>query len=173
MKKFFNKLTCALLIIISSVTLIACDPPSNNDDSEKPDFLNSYVDNVNKEVISDSSEYFINNGVSGYHILLASDVDENRRGTQEKTASEINFFLTDAGYSKLPVVYDNEISTSVDFSKKYISIGNTTYYKTYVTQNNLTNDLDFFVLGNDGYKIRTKQNVVLINAYGNNGARKL
>ena len=166
MKNLFKKLICTVLILSTSVTLFACDPETTPPDPN--DIVDTYVDTVNKEEVSDSNVYFINSKTTSYHILLASNVDENRMSVQQKAASELNYFITNAGYNELPITYDNAI-TGVDFSKNYISIGDTTYYQAYVAQNNLTNDLDFLTLGNDGYKIRTNGNVVIINAYGNNG----
>ena len=167
MKNFVKKLLCLLISALLCMPLFACDKP--DDGNNEDDFLHSYVDHINKEEISDSNVYFIQNKVSGYHILLSSTTDENRKAVELKAAEELNFFIKDAGYNELPVIFDNQLEGSVDFSKSYISIGNTSYYNYYVEQNNIVNDLDYYKLGNDGYKIRTKQNTVIINAYGNNG----
>ena len=139
MKKFILKFISLLFCLVFSLSLFACNP--NDEKVESEDKFDTYVDTVNKEEISDSSTLFISNGVSNYHILLSSNVDDNRKLVQEKASSEINFFLKDAGYPELPITYDNEID-GVDFNKKYISIGNTKYYQAYLEQNELKNDLD-------------------------------
>ena len=161
MKKYISKLTCLLLALTLCVSLVACNPEKEpeNTRTEYTEFVDTYVDTVDKEVVSDSANYFINNGKCDYTIVISKN--EYSTKVEEKAAEELNFFINDAYGITLPVVYDTEVN--YDTTKLYISIGNTSILDASGM------DVSYDLLGNDGYKIQTFDKLVIIGAYGNNG----
>ena len=165
------------MCVTMSLTLFACKPsvegPGStggntnvqNSSDAYTEFIDTYVDTINKEDISEpKTTLFMQNGVSEYKLLISES--EYSGKVELKAAQEIQFFIQDAYGFKLDIVKDTDESVGdYDTSKKYISIGYTSFYKA----SPMNDTLDFDVLGNDGYKIQTYGNLVIVNAVGNNG----
>ena len=178
MKKSIVKIISLLICITMSLTLFACKPGNDNTGSSGggnsnvqnssdayTEFIDTYVDTINKEDISEpKTTLFMQNGVSEYKLLI-SESDYSGK-VELKAAQEIQFFIQDAYGFKMEIVKDTDESVGdYDTSKKYISIGYTSFYKA----SPMNDTLDFDELGNDGYKIQTHGNLVIVNAVGNNG----
>ena len=166
MRNCIIKIISLLISLTLAFTVVACSPsgdPNKDNGQNNNEFVDTYVDTVNLEQISDSSNYFISGGISDYKILVSNN--EYSSAIEIKAASELNYFIKDAYGFTLPVVYDTDESVGAfDVNKKYVSLGYTSFY--YASD---MGEMDFSVLGNDGYKIQTYGNVVIINACGNNG----
>lgn len=172
MKKTVSKILSLLLCGSMGLALVACDPDNENGGNKNAknssdsytEFIDTYVDTVNRNVVSDTDTVLYSNGVSDYKILISRNADSTQ--VEKKAAEELQFFFLDATGIKLPIVYDTDESVGeYDTTKKYISIGYTSFYKASPMNDTLT----FSELGNDGFKIQTYGNVVIMNAAGNNG----
>ena len=175
MKKYISKILSLLICGALSLSMFACTPQEegsgekdyskvqNSSDSYE-EFIDTYVEELRYNNVSDSSTYFIQNGVSDYKILVSNNEDSYE--AELKAAEEIKYFIYDAYGFKLDIVFDTDESVGeYDTSKKYLSIGNTKFYKASPLNGKITQA----ELGVDGFKIETYGNVVIMNAYGNNG----
>lgn len=191
MKKYLSKIVSLLMCCALSLTLVACgDNNSGNtgnngnsgNEGGNPDnkqnssiayneFIDTYVDTINKEVVSDSDIVLYTNGTTDYKIVVSSD--SYSQISELKAAEEINFFMKDAVGIEFPVLVEgkDEVASATDAdgnfvtTNKYICIGNTSFYKA----SPMYNTFDYSDMGNDGFKIQTHGNTVIMNSLGNNG----
>ena len=163
MKKIFSKSVCLLLALGLGSTLFACSKKGGDDEIKVPEEIEDVRQNDRVvEEVKDSDTYFIQNGASEYKIV----VPEGHRFIKYSefyAAQEIQYFVNDASGVTLPIVEDTGLT--LDNSAKYISIGDTNIYKASDMFGTITDHL----LANDGFKIKTYGNTVVMNAHGNNG----
>ena len=141
-----KRLICLALCAVLSMCFIGCKKPASAPPVEPP-----------PPVEQDTNTYLVYNGHSDYKTVVPADAT----ATELFAAEELNtFFAACTGHTP-ELVTDAEIS--VDFDGKYLSVGDTTLYRS----SGMT--LDKSALGTDGYKILTKGNTVVMNAAGENG----
>lgn len=165
MKKITAKLLTLILALIMSFTLVACDDDKNdnNGDGEGQTQTTGFYNKNEKEDVSLTDKVFIANGTSDYKIVIPSSATDSTRDEPLFAANEIVYFVSDATGVNLPIIYDTDIEYNEN--NKYISIGDTSIYNGSAMKDTLS----VSVLGNDGFKIETYGNLVVMNAYGDNG----
>lgn len=182
MKKYISKIVSLLMCCSLGVSLVACDNTTSgggdkdinngqNSSDAYNEFIDTYVDTINKNNVTDSDKILYSNGVTDYSIVVSSDSYSQK--VEIKAADEINFFMNDAVGIRFPVLVEGRdtIASAVDDdgnfvnTNKYICIGNTSFYKASPMYGTL-NSSD---MGNDGFGIQTYGNTVIMNACGNNG----
>ena len=180
MKVLYKKTICLLLTSIMSFSFVGCVDGGTSTNGNFPKYqaieglsvnknpnefteINYVWKNDNeKELVSQTDTYLYENGTTDYSIVISRS--EKSALTEQYAAQELQYFLKDATGVHFPIVYDYTIE-GLDETAKYISIGNTTIYK----DSPMYGTLDVGILGNDGFKIQTYGNTVVINACGNNG----
>lgn len=164
MKKLVVKLFSLMLCLALSFTLFACDNNNTNvtdgDEDVMPVREKVYVNENEIEEVSESENYFIKNGVSDYTI----QVPANYTPSEYKAATELRYFINDAVGVLIPIVRDDELHTE---DEAYICIGKTsTYYANDVSEDGTVTSAK---LGNDGFRIKTYNKLVILASYGQNG----
>lgn len=163
MKKIFSKSVCLLLALGLGSTLFACSKKGGDDEIKVPEKIDDVRQNDRVvEEVKDSDTYFIQNGASEYKIVVPEGHNFIKY-SDFYAAQEIQYFVNDASGVTLPIVEDTGLT--LDNSAKYISIGDTNIYKASDMFGTITDHL----LANDGFKIKTYGNTVVMNAHGNNG----
>ncbi len=143
MKKL-NKIVCFILGFLIIFSSVGCVTPQNNDEkTENPPIVDSKYD-------------FVVNGATDYRILISKDATD----TEKYAASELATFFKQATGSVITTVND---SVSVDKDGKFISVGNTKLF------NDSGMKVSYDELGEDGFKVLTFGNSVILNAFGENG----
>ena len=153
----FKKWISIVLALLMCFSFAAChkkdkgEPPADQtpqtpSTSEREDPSFSEID--------DTDYYFVEEGKSDFIIVVPEKADSN----EEKAASELNFFLSEALDVTLPIVKD--VTVDFDDSQKRISIGRTTLF------NESGIDADNSVLKTSGYGMVTQENTLYL--YGSN-----
>lgn len=144
-----NKLQKICVFVLCGILLFACACTKKK--TETPTDPGEKEDKV-------TTTYLVKDGASQYRIVIP----ENSGSTINTAANELQFFFSEATGVTLPIVRDNTIDAS--FAEYNLSIGKTTLF----THSGITPTYD--ELGEDGIKLVTKQNTVLMCGYGDNGA---
>lgn len=106
---------------------------------------------------ADTSIDLVKNGATDYQILLA----ENATDTENFAASELAYFFEEATGYKIKTV--SESTVTADKDDKYLAIGATDIFE----ESGIA--LSAAELANDGFKLVTYGNCVLMNALGESG----
>lgn len=140
----FRFLICFLLAGIFMLSAGCKDSCKRND--PPPD-----EDNV-------STTHLVKNGSSRYKIVIP----ENASGTLNFAASELQTFFGEATGITLPILKSD--SVSFDENEYYLSIGNTSVFQGSDVA------VSYQELGQDGLRLVTKGNTVIMAGYSENGA---
>ena len=97
------------------------------------------------------------NGQTEYKILLSDSPTD----TETYAAGELAYFFEEATGATLPIVYDANVSA--DKNGKFLSIGNTALFEKSKVK------ISHSELGDDGFKVVTYGNSVLMNGAGEGG----
>ena len=113
-----------------------------------------------ERTISDTNDYIVQNGETDYKIVIPNDASL----PINVAAEELVLFFQEATNIKLSVVTDAQIQTTEGL--KCFSIGKTTLLENSKVNTSITYDL----LGSDGYRMVTEENIIYIAGYGDYGS---
>lgn len=147
MKKI-QKIICGLLAIATCFSAFAC----SNSSSKKPERPEE------QEPPKDTAVDLIKDGNTSYRILLP----QNPTPTESYAAGELKTFFKQSSGCELSVVYEGDPGLQIDKNSKFLAIGATEFFG----ESNQKVDES---LGQDGFKVITYGNCVLMNGYGESG----
>ena len=136
--KRLNKLTTFALALLTVFSATGCK------------FNQTPADDGNNSAIPDTVYDLVKSGQSDYKILLSNQATD----TEKYASGELVSFFEQATGVTLPIVTD---ATDVDKNGKYLSIGDTKLFE----ESGM--DVSVSELGDDGFKIQTYGNSVVMN----------
>ncbi len=145
--KRWNKIICALLAATICCSAFACAKPKGETPQKPP---------VEEAPIQDTDVDFVKDGKTSYRVLLP----ENPTPTESFAAGELRTFFKQATGEEIATVYESDVNADKD--GKFLSVGATDLF----SESKYTVDA---ALGDDGFKVITYGNSVLMNGFGECG----
>lgn len=145
--KRWSKIICALLATTTCCSAFACANPQEPNSVKPP---------VEQAPIEDTNVDFVKDGKTSYRVLLP----ETPTPTESFAAGELRNFFKQATGEEISLVYESDVNADKD--GKFLAIGATDLF----AESKYTVDA---TLGDDGFKVITYGNSVLMNGFGESG----
>ena len=164
MSKKIKKTAYATLALVLGFTILSSGSLSSfsKEQNALAESVASSTMGRHERKISETNEYIVQNGKSDYKIIIPAEASV-QIGV---AAEELAFFFQEATNIKLDIIKDNDAQIQSKDGLKCFSIGKTRLLENSSVNATITYDL----LGSDGYRMVTEDNIVYIAGYGDYGS---